>query len=58
VSWPSWAAARMNLWSTTNLTPPAVWSLVTDLTLATNNGIVTGTMPSANSRRFFRCSGG
>ncbi len=52
MSWPDWAA-DWDLYSTTNLTPPAVWSAVTNA-VAKTNGQFTVTLPIGTGVQFFR----
>jgi hypothetical protein len=52
LSWPAWAAGY-HLYSTTNFTPPAVWSLVTN-SVATNVNNLIVTLPVTAENRFFQ----
>ena len=52
MSWPNWATG-WGLFSTTNLTPPAVWSPVTN-SVANTNGQFTLTLPMDAGTKFFR----
>jgi hypothetical protein len=51
-SWPSWATG-FALYSTTNLTPPTVWSPITNAII--NQGLtLTVTLPVRSDNQFFR----
>jgi len=52
LSWPQWAGA-MNLYSTTNLSPPISWSPVA-ATQVVSNGLVSIQVPSTNGSVFYR----
>ncbi|HWY76579.1 MAG TPA: LamG-like jellyroll fold domain-containing protein, partial [Verrucomicrobiae bacterium] len=52
VSWPSWASDWL-LYSATNLTPPASWSHVTNVTTS-SNGQISVTLPINSGISFFR----
>jgi hypothetical protein len=54
ISWPDWASA-WHLSSTSNLSPPAVWSAVTNQPQDIG-GQSTVTLPIDSSKRFFRLS--
>lgn len=51
-TWPAWAGG-LRLYSATNLTPPVVWTPVTNATIRTNNGVSVIIPPDA-VRRFFQ----
>jgi hypothetical protein len=52
ISWPS-PAAGYQLYSATNLAPPAVWNLVTNAPLTTN-ATSTLTLPTTNAAQYFQ----
>ena len=52
ISWPGWANDWI-LYSTTNLTPPVLWSTVTNLANS-NNGLFNVTLPIGSGNQFFR----
>ncbi|HUC86320.1 MAG TPA: LamG domain-containing protein, partial [Candidatus Acidoferrales bacterium] len=52
LTWPQWAAA-MQLYSATNLTPPASWTPVA-LTPAVSNGLIQVTVPETSGIVFYR----
>ena len=52
LSWPNWAS-DWGLYYTTDLAPPAVWSLVTNAVTNTN-GQFNVTLPIGSDRQFFR----
>jgi hypothetical protein len=52
LQWPAWAAA-LQLYCATNLTPPATWSLVTNMPAPTN-GMQTLALPMQEGDRFYR----
>ncbi|HWX19169.1 MAG TPA: LamG-like jellyroll fold domain-containing protein [Candidatus Binatia bacterium] len=54
LTWPQWAAA-MKLYSTTDLTPPATWSLVTN-TPAISGDLFILALPATNALQFYRMS--
>jgi hypothetical protein len=51
-AWPAWAGG-LRLFSATNLTPPVIWTPVTNATATTNNGISV-VVPADAERRFFQ----
>lgn len=53
ISWPGWASGWA-LYATTNLTPPAVWSPVTNMIVS--NGQFNVTVPIGSGAQFFRLS--
>jgi hypothetical protein len=54
ISWPAWASG-WQLFNTSNLTPPSVWSLVTNNAIS-NSGYFTVSVPIGPGSRFFRLS--
>jgi hypothetical protein len=52
LTWPQWAAA-MKLYAATNLTPPVIWSSLTDPP-ALSNGVFTLELPTTNGNQFYR----
>ncbi len=54
MSWPGWAN-DWGLFSATNLTPPIVWTSVTNL-VASNSGQFNVTLPIGSGNQFFRLS--
>jgi arabinan endo-1,5-alpha-L-arabinosidase len=52
LAWPQWAAA-MKLYSTSNLMPPAVWTLVTNAP-ALADGVFSLSLPATNGPSFYR----
>jgi fibronectin type 3 domain-containing protein len=54
MSWPGWAN-DWTLYGATNLTPPVVWSPVTNA-VGSNNGVFNVTLPFDSDSRFFRLS--
>lgn len=54
ISWPSWAS-DWNLYSTLDLTPPAIWTLVTNSVVNTNSQFLI-TLPIGDGNNFFRLS--
>jgi hypothetical protein len=52
LSWPEWAD-DWELWSTTNIKPPVVWSLVTNPAVNSNGYLLLSVAPSAVSQ-FYR----
>ena len=52
LTWPGWAAA-MKLYSTPNLSPPATWSLVTNLPSLSGSSF-TLSLPATNATQFYR----
>jgi hypothetical protein len=50
--WPGWAN-DWELFTTTNLTPPAVWTPITSLAVS-NNGVFKVTLPVSLGNQFFR----
>jgi hypothetical protein len=54
VSWPSWASDWL-LWATTNLTPPSIWSRVTNASQPAD-GQLQVVLPTSDHARFFRLS--
>jgi cellulose 1,4-beta-cellobiosidase len=56
LSWPAWAT-NYNVYAATNLQPPVVWQIVTNLP-QTNNGIFLLSLPvTGNAQQFFRLFG-
>jgi hypothetical protein len=55
LTWPM-AATTFSLLSTTNLTPPVIWSPVTNTVQSTNN-VFSLTVPNADQNRFFLLQG-
>jgi hypothetical protein len=51
LSWPGWAS-NFTLYMTTNLSPPAVWLLVTNA-VQSNNGVFNLSLPTTNRRQEF-----
>jgi len=54
ITWPGWAS-DWALWSTTNLTPPVVWSPVAS-TVVSNNNQFSVSLPMNSLTSFFRLS--
>ena len=52
LSWPAWAAG-CNLYSATNLAPPAAWVWVTNA-VTSSNGVLSVTLPISSGNRFFQ----
>jgi hypothetical protein len=52
ISWPGWAN-DWSLYAATNLTPPVVWTPVTNLANS-NNGVFNMTLPVGAGNQFFR----
>ena len=52
LSWPSWADG-FQLYSTTNLAPPIIWSLAPEPAVEVGSAL-TATIAGTNSARFFR----
>ena len=50
-SWPAWAAG-LSLWSADTLTPPVIWSPVTNSALSTNGQVTITVLPG--ERKFFQ----
>ena len=54
ISWPGWASDWM-LYSATNLTPPVLWSPVTNA-VGSSNGVFNVNQPISSGEEFFRLS--
>ena len=52
LTWPQWSGA-LKLYAATNLTPPTIWSLVTN-TPASTNGLLSLELPAAYGSQFYR----
>ena len=52
ISWPGWAN-DWSLYATTNLTPPVIWTVVTNMTNA-SNGVFNVTLPIGLGIQFYR----
>jgi hypothetical protein len=52
LSWPQWSGS-LGLYTTTNLSPPATWTPVTN-SPAAFNGMLNVTVPTSNAAQFYR----